>query len=157
MAVIVTVTPNPVLDRTLTVPSIVFNEVIRATASRLDWGGKGFNVSRTLQALGVESVAMGFVGGATGRLLERGPSDIGIVTDFMRIAGETRTNIVITGADAERYAKVNEAGPTVRAEEPATFLDRAREKVRPGTSGFFPAACPPACRPILRPDHTKGS
>jgi 1-phosphofructokinase/6-phosphofructokinase 2 len=45
VAVIVTVTPNPVLDRTLTVPRIVFNEVIRAISSRLDWGGKGFNVS----------------------------------------------------------------------------------------------------------------
>lgn len=44
MAVIVTVTPNPVLDRTLTVPRIVFNEVMRATSSRLDWGGKGFSL-----------------------------------------------------------------------------------------------------------------
>jgi 1-phosphofructokinase/6-phosphofructokinase 2 len=43
--VIVTVTPSPVLDRTLTVPRIVFNEVMRTTSSRLDWGGKGFNVS----------------------------------------------------------------------------------------------------------------
>ena len=92
---IVTVTPNPVLDRTLTVPRIVFNEMTRATASRLDWGCKGFNVSRALQALDVESVAMGFIGGATGRMLERGLNDMGISTDFVPIVGETRTNIVI--------------------------------------------------------------
>jgi len=131
-ASIVTVTPNPVLDRTLTVPRIVFNEVTRATAARLDWGGKGFNVSRALQALDVESVAMGFIGGATGRVLERGLNDMGIATDFVPIAGETRTNIVITDADARRYVKVNEAGPEVRPEELAAFLARVRERVRPG-------------------------
>ena len=144
---IVTVTVNPVLDHTLTVPCIVFNEVMRATASRLDWGGKGFNVSRALQALGVESVAMGFVGGATGRLLERGLSDIGIATDFVHVAGETRTNIVITDVDAEQYVKVNEAGPTVRAQELAAFFNRVRERVRLGEiwvlSGSLPPGVPP--------------
>ena len=144
---IVTVTLNPVLDRTLTVPRIIFNEMMRATSSRLDWGGKGFNVSRALQALGIESVAMGFVGGATGRMLERGLSDMGITTDFVHIAGETRTNVVITAADAERYVKVNEAGPAVQAEELAAFLDRARERVRPGDiwvlSGSLPPNVPP--------------
>jgi 1-phosphofructokinase family hexose kinase len=129
---IVTVTPNPVLDRTLTVPRIVFNEMMRATASRLDWGGKGFNVSRALRALGVESVAMGFVGGVTGQRLARGLRDLGIVTDFVAVAGETRTNTVITDGEGERYIKVNEAGPTVQAEEWGAFLDRARERVRPG-------------------------
>jgi 1-phosphofructokinase family hexose kinase len=129
---IVTVPPNPVLDRTLTVPRVVFNEMMRATASRLDWGGKGFNVSRALRALGVESVAMGFVGGVTGQRLARGLRDLGIVTDLVAIAGETRTNIVVTDEEGERYIKANEAGPTVQAEEWGAFLDRARDRVRPG-------------------------
>jgi len=149
--VIVTVTPNPGLDRTLTVPRIVFNQMMRATASRLDWGGKGFNVSRALQALGVESVATGFIGGTTGRMLERGLSDLGISTDFVPIAGETRTNTVITSAplsagidaDAQRYVKVNEPGPTVRAEEVAAFFDRARERVRPGDIWVLCGSLPP--------------
>ena len=144
---IVTVTPNPVLDRTLTVPRIVFNEVMRATSSRLDWGGKGFNVSRALQALGVESAAMGFVGGATGQMLERGLRDLGIATDFVHIAGETRTNIVVTDVGAEQYVKVNEAGPTVQAQELAAFFDQARERVRPGNiwvlSGSLTPGVPP--------------
>ena len=147
---IVTVTPNPGLDRTLTVPHIVFNEMVRATKSRLDWGGKGFNVSRALQALGAESIALGFVGGATGQMLERGLSGLGIATDFVHIAGETRTNTIITSADAGqhvRYIKVNEAGPTVQAEESAAFLNRVRERVRPGDlwvlSGSLPPGVPP--------------
>jgi 1-phosphofructokinase family hexose kinase len=145
--VIVTVTPNPSLDRTLTVPRIAFNEVLRATASRLDWGGKGLNVSRALKALDADSVATGFVGGATGRLLERGLGDLGIATDFVTIAGETRTNIVITDADMGRYVKVNEAGPAVQADEVATFLDRAGERAHPGDiwvlSGSLPPGAPP--------------
>ena len=51
LAMIVTVTLNPGVDRTLTVPAIVFNEVMRATSVQLDWGGKGFNVARALRAL----------------------------------------------------------------------------------------------------------
>jgi 1-phosphofructokinase family hexose kinase len=145
------------------VPRIVFNQVMRATASRLDWGGKGFNVSRALQALGVESVAMGFIGGATGHTLERGLSDLGISTDFVPIAGETRTNTVITSAplsagpsarlragidaDAYRYVKVNEPGPTVRTEEVAAFFDRAREKARPGDIWVLCGSLPPGVPP----------
>jgi 1-phosphofructokinase family hexose kinase len=143
---IVTVTPNPGLDRTLTVPRILFNTVTRATSLRLDWGGKGFNVSRALKALGVESVAMGFVGGATGHTLAQGLTSLGIATDFAYIAGETRTNVVIAEPNGERHVKVNEAGPTVRAEELTAFLNLAHERVRPGNiwvlSGSLPLGMP---------------
>ena len=47
---IVTLTPNPALDRTLTVPEIVFNMMVRATDTRLDLDGKGVNVTKALQA-----------------------------------------------------------------------------------------------------------
>ena len=150
---IVTVTPNPVLDRTMTVPEIIFDEMTRATSVRVDWGGKGFNVSRVLLALGVESVAMGFVGGATGQRLASGLADLGIRTDFVTIAGETRTNVVITDAGARHYVKVNEAGPTVTSEEIARFMDKVRERAAGGEeraagdtwvlSGSLPPGVPP--------------
>jgi 1-phosphofructokinase len=125
---IITVTPNPVLDHTLTVPEIAFDTVTRATAIRDDWGGKGFNVSRVLLALGVESTALGFIGGATGQRLAAGLASLGLPTDFVTIAGETRTNVVITDAQARRYIKVNEAGPTVQPEEIAQFMDKVRQR-----------------------------
>jgi len=147
MALIVTVTLNPALDRTLSVSRIAFNEVVRAVSSRLDWGGKGFNVSRALRALGAESVAMGLVGGATGRALERGLNGMGIATDLVQIAGETRTNTVIVEAGGGRYLKVNEAGPTVRREEWETFRSRVCARARPGDlwvlSGSLPPGAPP--------------
>lgn len=144
---IVTVTLNPGVDRTLTVPEIYFDEVMRARSVRFDWGGKGFNVSRALQALGMDSVAMGFVGRATGQMLEQGLSDMGIATDFVHIVSETRTNIVITDVAAKRYVKVNEAGPTIRKEEMASFLDRVRERVRPGEIWVLSGSLPPGVLP----------
>src|SRR5215217_1281255 len=110
MPPIYTLTLNPGLDRTLTVAKLDDNTVLRATSSRLDWGGKGFNVSRALQALGEESIALGIVGGYTGKMLTEGLSNLGIATDFVHIDSETRTNTVIEEAGSGRYFKVNEAG-----------------------------------------------
>jgi len=141
--VIVTVTPNPVLDRTLTVPRILFDEVTRATAVQLDWGGKGFNVSRALGALGVESVAMGFVGGATGQMLERGLHGLGIATEFVHVVGETRSNIVVREAHSARYIKVNEAGPTVQEDEVQRFLEGAAERAQQGDIWVLAGSLPP--------------
>jgi 1-phosphofructokinase family hexose kinase len=144
---IITVTLNPGLDRTVTVPEIFFGDVMRADSVRFDWGGKGFNVARALRALGIDSVAMAFVGGPTGQRLKRGLGEMGIATDLVNVAGETRTNIVITDASAERYVKVNEAGPTIRAEELARFLDRVRQQVRPGDTWILSGTLPPGVPP----------
>src|SRR5215218_9126596 len=64
---IYTVTLNPALDRELTVPELLFDDVLRATATRVDCGGKGFNVARMLAALGAESVALVSRAGIPGR------------------------------------------------------------------------------------------
>ncbi len=140
---IITVTLNPSLDRTLTVPCITFGGVLRATASRLDWGGKGFNISRALQALGAESVAMGLVGGSTGQVLERGLRGMGITTDLVSIDGETRTNVVIADSQGECYVKVNEPGPAVHKDELAVFLDRVRARIWPGDLWILSGSLPP--------------
>jgi len=141
--VIVTVTPNPVLDRSLTVERILFDEVTRASAVQLDWGGKGFNVSRALQALGLESLAMGFVGGTTGQTLERGLHDLSIATDFVTIGGDNRSNVVIREKGSERYVKVNELGPTIQPQEMAAFVERVRDKVQPGDIWVLAGSLPP--------------
>jgi 1-phosphofructokinase family hexose kinase len=140
---IITLTLNPGLDRTLTVPRILFDGVLRATQTQLDWGGKGFNVSRALRAMGVDSLAMGLVGGTTGQKLERGLADLGIATDLVQIAGETRTNVVIADASVEQHIKVNEAGPTVKPRELDALLDRVRERARPGDVWILSGSLPP--------------
>jgi 1-phosphofructokinase family hexose kinase len=140
---IVTVTPNPGLDRTLTVPQLEFGEVLRASSVRLDWGGKGFNVSRALYDMGMDSVAMGFVGGYTGRMLEDGLMALGIETDFATVAGETRTNIVIRQEGTDRHLKVNEPGPYIHEEELSQFLDRAADRALAGDIWVLSGSLPP--------------
>ena len=140
---IVTLTPNPVLDRTLTVPHIELDEVFRATSTRLDWGGKGFNVSRALKALGKESVAMAFAGGGTGQMLEQGLHALGIETDFVSVAGETRTNVVVVDQATGRHIKVNEAGPSISPQEHDELLERVRQRVQPGDLWVLAGSLPP--------------
>ena len=69
MAMIYTLTPNPSVDRTATVRQIRFNTILRSNDLRLDWGGKGFNISRSLKEFGENSLALGWVGGDVGRML----------------------------------------------------------------------------------------
>jgi 1-phosphofructokinase family hexose kinase len=140
---IYTVTLNPVLDRTLSVPAIVFDDVLRATDVRFDWGGKGFNVSRALRLLGGESMALGFTGGGTGRMLERGLAELGIATELTPIQGETRTNVVIAEEGTGRYIKVNEAGPTILPAEREALLEKVRRLAKPGALWVLSGSLPP--------------
>ena len=114
---IYTLTLNPALDKQYLIKQIEFNDVLRTDAVQVDFGGKGFNVSRMLKALGSESVALGFVGGKTGEVLTNGLHHLGIATDFVQVHEETRTNISIVPEDHSKYVKVNEPGPMIRNDE----------------------------------------
>ena len=140
---LITITPNPVLDKTITVKHIVFDEMSRAIGVQQDWGGKGFNVSRALHAMGRENLAMGFIGGATGQKLQHGLDDLGIATDLVSISGETRTNIVITAVESKRYIKVNEAGPTLQPVEIDGLFERIQQRIHPGDICALCGSLPP--------------
>jgi 1-phosphofructokinase family hexose kinase len=140
---IYTLTLNPGLDRTLTVSSLAEDAVLRATSSRLDWGGKGFNVSRALKALGEESIALGIVGGFTGQMLTQGLATLGIATDFVQIDAETRTNTVIEEAHSGRYIKVNEAGPIVDAAALEMLVARIETHRAPASYWALCGSLPP--------------
>jgi 1-phosphofructokinase family hexose kinase len=149
---IYTVTLNPALDRELTVPALIFDSVLRATAARIDWGGKGFNVSRVLAALGAESVALGFAGGRTGETLRDGLASLGIATDFIAIAGETRTNVTFVTEDHEHHIKVNETGPTISAEEQIALKRLICERAQPGDWWVLAGSLPPGVAPTFYAD-----
>lgn len=145
---IYTVTLNPALDREYQVPALAFGEVLRAAAVREDLGGKGFNVSRALLALGAPSVAVGFVGGHAGRRIAEGLSALGLATELVELAGgETRTNVTVVAPD--RHVKVNEPGPAVRPEEEARLVARVRALARAGDLWVLSGSLPPGARPEL--------
>lgn len=144
---IYTVTLNPAVDRELTVPEIEFDRVLRATDWQVDYGGKGFNVSRMLLSLGAESVALAFAGGKSGEVLHEGLEAMGIGTEFVWVRGETRTNISIVPEHHERYIKVNEPGPNVDEDAQEALLQRVRDLARAGDWWVFAGSLPPGVAP----------
>jgi len=149
---IYTVTLNPAIDRELTVPLIEFDEVLRATESRIDYGGKGFNVSRMLTALGAQTVALAFGGGRAGVVLREGLEGLGIGTDFVEISGETRTNVSIVTRDRGHYVKVNEPGPTIAEDERAALAAQVRARARGGDWWVLAGSLPPGVAPAFYAD-----
>ena len=140
---IYTLTLNPAVDRELTVPAMEFDSVLRASESRLDFGGKGFNVSRLLRGMGAVSTAVGFLGGRAGELLQDGLQSLGIGTDFVWVPGETRTNVSIVTASHNHYIKVNEKGPLVDADKQKELLDKIDALARPGDWWVLAGSLPP--------------
>jgi 1-phosphofructokinase family hexose kinase len=140
---IYTLTPNPAVDRELTVPAMEFDAVLRATESRVDFGGKGFNVSRLLKGMETSSTAIGFLAGNAGELLQNGLKSLGIGTDFVWVAGETRTNISIVTQSHDHYIKVNEKGPLVDVAKQQEMLDKIDALTKPGDWWVLAGSMPP--------------
>lgn len=140
---IYTLTLNPALDKTLLATGLEPGTINRAQVLRLDWGGKGINVSRALRNLGQQSTATGFLGGAAGALLEQGLAELNIATAFIRVAGETRTNLTIHDQSRGRLIKLNEAGPPITAQDIATLQDRIRALAAPGDLWVLAGKLPP--------------
>lgn len=142
---IYTLTLNPAVDRELTVPAVEFDTVLRAEESRVDIGGKGFNVSRQLKELGAESTAVGFLGGKSGETLHDGLFTLGIGTDFVWVTGETRTNISIVTQSDGHYIKVNEKGPLVDENHQQELIDKVDSLARAGDWWVLAGSLPPGC------------
>jgi len=132
MRMIYTVTLNPALDKEYQVQKLIIDEIMRMNNLRIDYGGKGFNVSRMLKSLGADSIALGFVGGHTGSIVMEGLRELGIRVDLTLISGETRTNNSIVGEVDGHYVKINEKGPTVSDDEVDSLLRKINDLVRPG-------------------------
>ena len=121
---IVTVTLNAAVDRTLTVPNFQLGHRHRASQGLTLAGGKGINVARALKGLDVPVVATGLAGGRTGtRIVEELTSEA-ILNDFVRIADESRTSTAVVDPTGATFTEINEWGPHVEPEELAMLLDK---------------------------------
>lgn len=143
---IITLTPNPSVDRTLQVKRLFFNEILRTDQARLDWGGKGFNVSRALRLLRQESLALAWVGGGAGKMLEDGLNKLGIETDFVWVEEETRTNTIAQEEGGEWYMRLNEPGPHIPETAVRELIDKTTLYAHTGNiwvaSGSLPLDVP---------------
>lgn len=121
---IITVTMNPAIDKTIDIEEFQVGGLNRITSSVFDVGGKGINVSKTINAIKGDSIATGFIGGNAGDTIENVLNSLGIKTDFVRVNGETRTN---TKVYSKNYpvTELNEQGAEITKEQ----LDELIEKL----------------------------
>jgi len=122
--VILTVTLNAAIDRTVAVPNFRLGRRHRAVESRTVAGGKGINVARALSLLGRPVIASGFVGGPTGTRVLEGLQEESVLADFSRIASETRINLAVIDPTSGEQSEINERGPAVSPEEVKRLFDR---------------------------------
>jgi 1-phosphofructokinase family hexose kinase len=118
---LLTVTSNTTIDRTLFIPHLTPGAVHRATTVHLAAGGKGLNVTRAARVLGYEVVATGPLAGMAGQIVADLAVAEGLRTDWHWLAqGETRTCTLINH-DGGDTTVINEQGPTLSAEDWAGF------------------------------------
>ena len=107
---IYTVTFNPAIDYTLQLDNLDIGETNRSNSNYISPGGKGINVSRVLNNLDVGSIALGFIGGFTGRFVESFLNEQGLVTDFVYLKENTRINVKIK---TNKETEINASGPDI--------------------------------------------
>ena len=139
---IVTVTLNAAVDRTLTVPNFQPGHRHRASGSLTSAGGKGVNVARALKNLEAPVIATGFAGGRAGdRIIEELAAEA-ILNDFVRIADESRTSTAVVDPTAGRLSEIYEWGPRIRPEELDVLLDKLRYLSRVASFVVFSGSLP---------------
>lgn len=127
---IITVTPNPSVDRTIALDSLRRGAVQRATDNREDPGGKGINVSRALALHGTATTAVLPVGGHYGRMMTDLLGEIGLPVRPVPITDSIRANVALVEPDGTT-TKVNELGPVLTDAE----IDALDSTVRDAVSG----------------------
>jgi 1-phosphofructokinase family hexose kinase len=121
---IITVTLNAAIDKTLAVPNFRLGRRHRAVEQTAMAGGKGVNVARALRALGQPVIATGIAGGPTGTRIVEHLTDEGILNDFVRIREESRTSTAVVDPTSGEQTEINEHGPHVSEAELDLFVDK---------------------------------
>jgi 1-phosphofructokinase/tagatose 6-phosphate kinase len=121
---ILTVTLNAAMDKTLEVPSFTPGRRHRTVDQATMPGGKGVNIARAIKRLGQPVIATGLAGGATGTRIVEALSDESILNDFVRIQDESRTNTAVLDPTTGLHTEINERGPAVAAQELELFREK---------------------------------
>ena len=121
---IITVTLNTAIDKTLSVPNFRLGRRHRAVEQTAMAGGKGVNVARALKTLGMPVIATGVAGGPTGTRIIEQLTDEAILNDFVRIREESRTSTAVVDPTNGEQTEINEKGPAVSEAELDLFVDK---------------------------------
>jgi 1-phosphofructokinase family hexose kinase len=121
---IVTVTLNTAIDKTLSVPNFRLGRRHRTVEQTTMPGGKGVNVARVLKALGAPVIATGLAGGPTGTRIVEQLTQLNVLADFVRIREESRTNTAVIDPTTGEQTEINERGPRVDPHEVDLFSEK---------------------------------
>jgi 1-phosphofructokinase family hexose kinase len=146
---IITVTLNAAIDKSLSVPNFRLGRRHRTVEQRTMAGGKGVNVARTLKALGQPVIATGFAGGATGTHIVEQLTDESILNDFVRIREESRTNTSVLDPTSGQQTEINERGPSVSEREVELFADKLLYLARGAAIVVFAGSLPRGVDPEI--------
>lgn len=150
---ILCITPNPAIDRTITLPSLVPGNVHRAQKIIVAAGGKGLNVARTIRRLGGEPLCMGFAGGHTGRLLADLTQNEGLQSHWTWTNAETRTSTILVSQIGDATV-INEPGMPVSESDWKCLQKDVREQIPSSGLVCLSGSLPPlssteACKGLL--------
>jgi len=140
---IISVTLNAAIDRTVAVPNFRLGHRHRSVESRTAPGGKGVNVARSLAALGRPVVVTGLAGGTNGDRVVRSLEAEGLLTDFIKIAEETRINLAVVDPTSGDQTEINERGPEVQPDELEEFVERLEYLARGARLCVLAGSLPP--------------
>jgi tagatose 6-phosphate kinase len=129
-AQVLTVTLNAALDLTYVAPFFEWGEQNRVQTVHSRAGGKGINVARILESLGVHSLVAGFAGGPTGRAIRDSLHAEGLESRMVETGADSRRTVVVVSESDRVMTEFDEPGPTLSHEDWARFLEVFRELVR---------------------------
>lgn len=129
---VITVTLNPALDKTLYIDRFITGQVNRVSKMRTDIGGKGINVSRVLKNFGIDSICTGFLGRNLKGYFIKELENRKINTDFINISGDTRVNTKVVDTVLNTHTDINEMGPEITENELKQFIENFSYMCGPG-------------------------
>jgi 1-phosphofructokinase family hexose kinase len=146
---IITVTLNPALDKTLQVPNFTPGRRHRSVDHVTLPGGKGINVARVIKRLGQPVIATGIAGGATGTRIVEALNDEAILNAFVRIRDESRTNTAVLDPTTGLQTEINERGPSVSPQELELFHDKLLYLAKGASICVFAGSLPRGMDPAV--------
>lgn len=126
---ILTITLNPAVDKTCRIQELQLGQVNRLTATENIAGGKGVNVTKILRQFEYPVIAMGFLGGYTGKMIEETLQAMGAVCKFTHINGATRVNTNIL-AENGCVTEILEPGPVITEAELECFIEEYKQQLK---------------------------
>src|SRR5579859_3339147 len=146
---IITVTLNPALDKTLEVPNFTPGRRHRTVDQVTMPGGKGVNVARAVKRLGQPVIATGLAGGATGTRVVEALNDEAILNSFVRVREESRTNTAVLDPTNGIHTEINERGPAVSTQELELFREKLLYLAKGASICVFAGSLPRGVEPDI--------